>query len=112
LTCIKEYFVFDDDDDVDSDTFSVIISYFIAVFCASGDSGNSYKFQAGTRALALDWCRNIDRASKIQQPKVHIPPCQSDCLVISSLITNWFCASVLQCSNIVLVGLALSRYIY
>jgi len=36
------------------------------------DKGNSYKFQAGTRTLALDWCRHIDRASKIQRPKVHL----------------------------------------
>jgi len=32
--------------------------------------GNSYKFRAGTHALALDWCRNINRASKASQHKL------------------------------------------
>jgi hypothetical protein len=33
--------------------------------------GNSYKFRAGTHALALDWCRSINKASKASR---HKPP--------------------------------------
>jgi len=52
------------------------------------DTGNSYKFQAGTRALALDWCRHIDQASKIQQPKVHFPLSHT---ASSNLFNGLFC---------------------
>jgi len=37
------------------------------------NTGNSYKFQAGSRALAVDWCRHIKQASESHLPKVHFP---------------------------------------
>jgi len=55
------------------------------LFYVFGVSGNSYKFQAGTRALALDWCRHIDRASKVQQPKVCLPSSPIASLSLSSV---------------------------
>jgi len=52
-------------------------------------SGNSYKFQAGSRALALDWCRHIDRAAKFQQPKVHLSSSPIVSLCHSSVIDGY-----------------------
>jgi len=51
------------------------------------NTGNSYKFQAGSRALALDWCRHIKQASEIHLPKVHVSFSQ----IASSNLLNGFC---------------------